>query len=341
MRLRTYIVRRLLGGILVLFLVSMLVFLLVRLIPGDPARLALGERASDQAVADLRTRLRLDRPLPLQYVYWISGVFRGDFGESLFSQRPVRVDLQLYFPATFELVLGALLVMTICGFVLGALAAYYKDTWVDNAIRFACYLWISAPSFAWGVFLLLLFSYQLNILPFIGRLSPGVAPPAHITGLYTIDSLLTGNVGAFWDALKHLVLPATALCMAGLAQNARITRASMSENISSNYIELGRLFNLPGRVLILKYLLRPSLIPPITLLGMEIGVLLSSAFVVELVFTWPGFARYGLRTILAKDLNAITIVVVIISAVYVISNILVDLATAYIDPRIRMRGKTN
>jgi peptide/nickel transport system permease protein len=307
--------------------------------PGDPARLALGSMATKEMVEDMREQMHLDKPIPVQYYYWFSGVLRGDFGKSMYSYRSVNEDIKDFFPATLELVLFSLVILVLFGLVFGVLSAAFKDTWIDHTIRLMAYAFVSVPYFVWALFLLLIFGYFLDILPTAGRLSVHLDQPRIITGLITIDSLIAGKPRIFFDAVKHLILPAVSLTAGGLATAARVTRSSMSANMSKDYIQVARLYRIPNALIFTKYLLRPSVIPTVALLGMQLGVLLGKAFVVEVVFNWPGLSWYGVRTILNKDLNAITAVVLLIGCVYIVMNFIVDVFVGWLDPRISLQSK--
>jgi peptide/nickel transport system permease protein len=313
-----------------------MVFLLARVVPGDPARMALGPRAPEYALENMRTQMNLDKPLYQQYVLWLGGVLQGDMGMSLISRRPVQEDIRDYFPATLELVLLAGVFMTIGGILLGILSARYANSWFDSLVRLLAYMGIVTPAFVWAILLILVFGYAIPIFPFQGRISPELVSPPTITGLLTLDSLMTGNFGAFWDALKHLVLPAIACAMGGLAQAARITRSSMIDNMGKDYVLAESASGIPQRVIFLKYLLRPSLIPTISILALDIAALFGMAFVVELVFNFPGLSRYGMNAILQKDLNTISGVLMVFGSIFVGVTILIDLIVAFLDPRIRL-----
>ena len=339
MEFLSYLARRSISMIATLIAVSVLIFLLTRVMPGDPARLALGAQATREMVEDLRQRMNLNMPLYMQYYYWAKGLLHGDLGQSLYSNRNVTEDLKEFFPATIELILFATLILVTVGLLFGILAASYKDTWIDGSIRFIAYAGVSVPYFLWAIFLLLIFGYFLDIMPTGGRLSAGIRPPPSLTGMVTIDALVSGNLPALLDALKHLILTAISLSTGGIATAARVTRTSMSDNMKKDYIKVAKSFNIPRNLITYKYLLKPSLIPTVALLGMQLGVLVANAFLVELIFNWPGFSRYGIGTMLNKDLNGITAVVLIVGMIYIIMNFIVDLIVVYLDPRIRLREK--
>lgn len=338
MRLGPFILRRLALCIFVLFGLSIMIFVIARIIPGDPARMALGPRAPVEVVERLTKQMHLDRPIPEQYALWLWGVAHGDLGDSLITRRPVAQDIAEYFPATFELVMVTGVLIAVLGITLGALSAMYANTWFDNLIRIISYLGIVTPAFAWAVIFMLLFGFVWRIFPTVGRLSESMTPPPWVTGIMTVDSLLARRPDAFWDALKHLVLPAAALAMGPMSQAARITRSSMAENQSKDYINSMIAYGIPTRVVTTKYLLKPSLIPTITVMALDIAATFGMAFLVELIFSYPGISRYGIQTMLNKDVNAIVGVVLVLGLVFVVINIAVDVLVAYLDPRIRLLG---
>lgn len=338
MRLGPFILRRLALSVFVLFGLSILIFIIARIIPGDPARMALGPRAPVEVVERLRQQMYLDRPIAEQYVLWLWGVIHGDLGDSLITRRPVMQDIREFLPATFELVAVTGMIIATLGITLGVLSARYANTWFDNLVRLISYLGIVTPAFAWAVIFMLVFGFVWNVFPTYGRLSEGIPPPTWITGVMTVDSLLAGRPDAFWDALKHLVLPAFALAMGPMSQAARITRSSMAENQNKDYISSMVAYGVPERVVTSKYLLKPSLIPTITVLALDIAATFGMAFLVELIFGYPGLSRYGIQTMLNKDVNGIVGVVMVLGLVFVTINIIVDVIVANLDPRIRLLG---
>lgn len=335
-----YIIKRLLLSILVIFGVSVLIFVISRIIPGDPARLALGPRATNEAVEALRKEMNLDEPLPKQYVLWLKDVLRGDFGRSLTSKRPVSMDVKQFLPATVELMIVAALLMVVFAFLLGILSAKYKNSIFDGVIRIFTYAGIALPAFVVATLLLLLFGFVWEgVIPVLGRLSPGIEAPRHITGFYVLDSLLTGKFTTAWDAFLHLLLPAIALSLGGMVQNARLLRSSLIDNANKEYITVSKSFGLPANLIMRKYLLKPSSISVITVMGMDVASLFGNAFLVENIFNWPGLSRYGINSMLSKDLNSVVAVVLIIGIIFLIINFVVDLIAAALDPRIRLGGE--
>lgn len=339
MRTANFVIKRTAHSIFVLLGLSIVIFTISRILPGDPARIAAGARAPEWVVDNLREQMHLNNRLPVQYVYWLADAVRGDFGLSLVTRRNVAQDIREFFPATFELALYAGLVMAVLGISLGTLSARHKDSWIDNLVRVLSYLGVVTPSFVWAIIFLLIFGFTLDWLPTLGRLTEGVAPPPTITGMYTIDALITGRLDVFWDALKHIISPVLALAMGSMAQQARITRSAMSDNLTKDYIAAMRALGIPERVVMNKYLLKPSLIPTISILGLDFAATMSNAFLVELIFNWPGISRYGINAMLRKDLNAIAAVILVLGVVFIIANILVDITVAYLDPRIRLSAE--
>ena len=336
MNFRRFILTRLLFSIFVVFGLSIIIFIISRVIPGDPARLALGPRAPEDVVQKLRQEMYLDKPLPEQYLYWIKGIVTGDFGKSLVTKRAVLEDVKEFLPATAELSIFAAILIVIFSILLGTLSAQYKDTWIDNLIRTLSYFGVSIPSFVIAIIFILIFGYYWPILPVFERVTPGISLPTRITGLITIDSIIQGNFIVFWDAFRHLLLPSVSLSLAGLFQGARITRSSMIENMYKDFLFAERGYGISERVIMFKYLLRPSLIPTVSVMGLSFANLFANAFLVEMVFNWPGISRYGMTAIMHKDLSAISATIVIFGIIFLVVNICVDIILAFLDPRIRL-----
>jgi peptide/nickel transport system permease protein len=338
MSLIRFLIRRTIYSLFVLLGLSVVIFIIARIMPGDPARMAVGARAPQWVVDRIHTSMHLDRPLATQYYYWLKGALKGDFGLSLVTQRPVTNDIKEFLPASLELVFLAAAISATVGIGLGILSARYKDTWIDNSVRVFSYMGIVTPSFVFAILFVLLFGFTLNWFPIIGRVSESITVPPVRTGMITIDSLIAGQPNVFINALWHMALPALALAMGSIAQSARITRSSMADNITKDYIAAARALGIPERTVSGRLLLKPSLIPTISILGLDIAATISVAFLVELIFNWPGLGRYGMTAMLHKDLNAISAVILIFGAIFIIANIIVDLVVAYLDPRIRLRS---
>lgn len=331
-----FLIKRILQGLLVIFGLSIFIFIISRIIPGDPARLALGPRATAEAVLQLRQEMHLDESLPQQYKYWITEAIHGNFGKSVNTKRPVVQDIKEFLPATIELVLVSGFILVVFSIILGLLAAKHKDTWIDALVRFSAYIGIAIPAFVMASILLLFFGLAWHFMPVLGRLSPGIVPPPTVTNLLLVDCLLAGDFLAFWDALQHILLPAISLALGGMLQEARILRSSMSDNMNKEYISVAKGYGIPRNVIIRKYLFKPSFIPVVSVMGLDLASLMGNAFLVERIFNWPGLSRYGLNAMLTKDLNSISAVIIIIGLMFLVINIIVDIIIAALDPRIRV-----
>lgn len=337
--MRKFLLRRLLQGVFVLLGTSILIFIIARVVPGDVATIALGSRATEAAKEALRAELYLNDPLPVQYIKWLGDALQGNFGNSFITKRAVVEDVSQFFPATVELALVAGIFMIIGTFALGMISGRYKNTWIDGLIRILSYIGIALPAFVVGILLLLLFGYWVPVLPVLGRLSTGIAAPPTITGLYIFDGVVTGNFAAAWDAFLHLLLPAFALALGPMVQDARVLRSSLVDNSSKEYMAVSTGHGLPAGLLNRKYLLKPSATSAITVMGLDFSSLIGQAFLVEKIFNWPGLSRYGINAILNKDLNAICAVVLIIGLTFFVVNLVVDLIISALDPRMRIGGE--
>ena len=333
------VLKRILAYFLVLVGLSILIFVIVRIMPGDTARMALGPRAPEEAVEALREEMHLNDSYIVQYGHWIAGILEGDFGESIVTKRPVLDDIKSYLPATLELALITAVLIIVFGILLGVVSTKYSGKWLDGIIRTLSYFGICAPAFLWAVFAMLLFAYMLPILPISGRLSAGISPPAMVTGIYTIDFLLQGDVAGALDALKHLILPAVVMSFAGISQAARITRSSMVENLDKPYAYAERAYGIPENKVLHKYLLKPSLNSTISVMALDIAGIFGSAFLVEQIFGYPGLSNYGLTAMLNKDVFAVSAVVMVLGIIVIIFNLLADLVIRALDPRVRLQEK--
>lgn len=335
------ILKRAIYSFFVLLGLSILIFTIARVMPGDPARMALGPRVPQWAVDRVKEEMHLNDPVPIQYYYWIKGVLHGNFGMSLNTRRDVSDDIKQFFPASLELALYSAILLFVLGVILGTISGWFKNTWIDNLTRGISYIGVVTPSFAFAIFFVLIFSYKFRMFPTIGRLSSDLIPPPSITRLYTIDALISGQFNVFFDALKHLFLPVISLMMMPMAVNARLTRAVITENIAKDYIAFERSLGIPEKIIMFKYLLKPSLIPTISITGLAFANLLVNAFLIELIFNWPGLSRYGLNAILYKDLNAVVAVILVLGIMFIVVNVIVDLIVCYLDPTINIEmGRT-
>ena len=332
------IARRAATSLIVLVGVSLLIFVIARVIPGDPARIALGPNATDEQIAKLRGELHLDEPFATQYYQFVASVAKGDLGVSLYTNRPVTTDIKQFLPATLELILVAGVMIIFVGLPLGVVAARYRGGLVDNAVRMVALLSVSAPSFVWAVILMLTFAFYLPIFPIAGRIDSD-HEIATVTGFLLVDSLVAGEPKAFASAAWHIALPAFSLALSGIGQAARLTRSNMVDTYDRPYIEMARSYGFPEWRIARRYAFKPSLIPSLTIIGLDFAAMLGNAFLVEAIFAWPGLSKYGVAVILRKDLNAIVGTVLVISATFLIANLIVDLVIAAINPRIRHARK--
>ncbi len=330
----TLLRKRLLGLLLVVFGVSLITFTISHLIPGDPARLIAGDRASDALVAGIRHQLGLDLPLYQQYGRYVLDLVQGDLGTSIRTNRPVLEDLQAFFPATLELALVALFLAIVVGVPLGVLSAVYHNRAIDQIARTLAVTGISTPAFWMGLGAIVLFYGHLGWLPGGGRLSEGLTPPNTITGFYLIDSLLAGNFSLFVDALKHLILPAATLGFVTLGVISRQIRSAMLDQLGEDYIRTARAYGLSKWTVILRHALPNALIPSVTILGLTLGDLLYGAVLTETVFAWPGMGAYVVKSIQSLDFPAVMGFAILVSFIYVLLNMAIDLLYRVIDPRI-------
>ncbi|NYT75986.1 ABC transporter permease [Alcaligenaceae bacterium] len=330
----TIVRKRLPGVVMVVIGVSLITFIISHLIPGDPARLIAGDRATDEIVAAIRTKLGLDVPLYQQYWNYLVGLVHGDLGTSIRTGRPVLEDIAAFFPATLELALVALVLATVVGIPLGVLSAVYRNKPIDQLVRTISVTGISTPAFWLGLGLIVLFYGRLGWFPGGGRLEQGMAPPTDITGLFLVDSLLTWNIPVFFNALKHLVLPAFTLGFVHLGVVARQIRSAMLEQLGEDYVRTARAFGLSRWAVVFRQALPNALIPSVTVLGLALGDLLYGAVLTETVFGWPGMGAYVVESIQALDFPAVMGFAVVVSFAYVLVNLLVDLLYRWLDPRI-------
>jgi len=349
--LTAYLIRRVLGLVPVLVGVTLLIFILTRVVPGDPATAMLGQRAAPNLVQRLRADLGLDRPLFLngeafresgnvrdlfdsQYFSYMGGLLRFDMGRSILTLVPITESLRHRFPATLELSLAAMFLAVSIGVPLGVLAALRRGTVTDTGVMIVALSGVSFPVFWLAIILIYVFAVTLGWLPPSGRLSNQLQLSS-ITGLYVIDGLLRGNLAAAWDALKHLVLPAVALGSIPLAIVVRMTRSAMLEVLGQDYVRTARAKGLAERKVVRKHALRNALLPVVTVIGLSFGTLLSGAILTETVFSWPGIGRWVYDAIAARDYPIIQGGVIFVATIFVLVNLLVDMSYALIDPRIQ------
>ncbi len=328
-----YTLRRLLAFIPVLLGVSVIVFSFVHLIPGDPATAMLRENAPPEVAARIRLQLGLDKPLYEQYLISMNRIVHGDLGESLVTHIPVASELLRRFPATVELAVSAMLIAILIGIPLGILSAVRRNTWIDTLSMFGALLGVSIPIFWLGLMVSMLFGVQLHWLPFQSRAGVDTTI-ASTTGFYLIDTLLSGDMNAFEDVVRHLVLPAFVLATVPMSILARMTRASMLESLGQDYIRTAHAKGLRERAVVLRHALKNAMLPIVTVIGLNTGALLSGAILTESIFSWPGIGRWLYDEIQLRDYPVIQGTILFIAVIYVSVNLLVDLSYAYLDPRI-------
>ena len=329
----TFVVRRLLELVPTLLGLLLLIFIIARVMPGDPVGLALGPEATQEQVEAFRAELGLDQPLWKQFVDYVVGLTRGEFGTSLRTYQDVGADIAQSLGATLELVIAALFIAVLVGVPVGMLSALHRDTWIDNLVRAISISGVALPRFWVGIMLQIWLGSQLGLFPIIGRDS-GV-PPDHVTGMYVLDSLLTFDFRALRDSLLHLFLPAITLALPSAAQLARLTRASMIEVLRQQYVLVHHAYGIHPQVVAWRFALRNGLTSVLTLVGLSFGALIENAVLVEVVFSWPGISAYGASAVLAKDFNAVVAVTLIIGLAFLLANLIVDLLYGLLDPRVR------
>jgi len=329
------ILRRLVLAAFVVWGVTLITFFLSHVVPGDPARLIAGPRASPAAIANVRAEFGLQKPLPQQYLTYMSDLGHGNLGISFVSHRAVSQDLVSDFPATLELTLYALVFGSLLAVLAALLSVRRRGSATETGVQLLSVTTLSVPAFWAALILQLIVAVNLGWLPLTGRLSTGVAAPPHLTGLYTVDALLTGQLGTFADALQHLVLPAFALGLAVFGLMARIMRASLLEVIGEDYVRTAEAKGLSETRVLLRHVLRNAMLPGVTVLGLQFGLLAGGIFVVEYIFAWPGIGAYAFNAFQASDYNGVMGVTLLVGVLYVLANLAVDLTYLYLDPRIR------
>jgi peptide/nickel transport system permease protein len=332
-----YIIRRLVLAVLVLVGVSIITFVIARLVPSDPVALYVGPRAKPEAREAARIKLGLDRPLYEQYLRYMGEVLRGDFGISVRSHRPIIDDLRIFLPATLELVFVSMIFTVLIGLPLGVLSAAFKDGWLDHFSRVFAVVNVSMPVFWLALLMQLLFVRQLGLLPIGGRVSREIAilaPIDKITGFYLVDTALAGNWAAFRDVLSHLILPSIALATYGIGLSIRMTRATMVEVLQQKYITAAWAAGLTRRTVYFKLALKNAIVPTLMVLSLNFVWQISGAMLVEIVFLWPGLGTYLVNAILTIDFPIVVSVALVVTVFYVLSNLFVDVLQAMIDPRV-------
>jgi len=330
-----YIIKRLIGLIPVIIGVSIIAFLLIHLIPGDPARAILGERATEQALNSLREQLGLNDPLHVQYGRFMGQILQGDFGRSVITNSPVIEEFAARFPATLELSVAAMLIAVVVGILAGVISAVRQYSVFDNVSMVGALIGVSLPIFWLGLMMQWLFAFKLGLLDASARLSVGISLDS-ITNFYVLDSLITGNWAALKDTLRHLVMPSFALATIPMAIIARMTRSSMLEVLKQDYIRTARAKGLKNNTVIFKHALKNAFLPILTVMGLQFGTLMGGAVLTETIFSWPGIGRLMYEAIMQRDFPVVQNGILIISLIFVFINLIVDILYSFVDPRIRL-----
>lgn len=332
----SYMIRRLLMLIPVLVGMSIIVFLIVRAIPGDPASAILGERATEEAVAELREELGLNDPWYVQYADYVTGILSGDLGNSIRTHTPISDEIWPYLAATFELTVVAMIIAVLIGVNAGIISAWFQNSIFDYTAMVIALIGISMPVFWLGLMEQWVFALELNWLPSLGRESVRNAVDP-ITHLYLLDTLIQGRFDQFVQTLKHLILPSVALGTIPMAIIARMTRSSMLEVMRSDYIRTARAKGQKMFWVVYKHSLKNAFIPVLTVIGLQTGFLLGGAVLTETIFSWPGIGRYIYEAIGFRDYPVIQAGILVVATIFVFVNLIVDLLYAALDPRIKYR----
>lgn len=336
--LRRYIFRRLASTAGLMIGVTLVLFLLVTAVPGDPIDMILGETAAADPVVRqvIIDRYGLDQPLVTRYFTYMGNLFQGDLGESMRTRRPMTVELARAIPATLELGILAGIIAALTGITLGTIAALNREKLVDQIIRVVTLAGISMPIFWTALVSFYVFHFRLGLLPSIGRLKAGASAPPHVTGAFTIDALIDGDLATFWDAFSHLLLPALVLGAYTMTLLARFTRSAVLEILNEDYIRTARAKGLPFRTVVNRHVVRAALVPVVTVVGLMFGSVLSGTVLIEAIFGFPGVGNLMYLSALLLDVQAIMSTGLVIAVVYVTVNFIVDILYGIIDPRIRL-----
>ena len=328
-----YIIKRILQSILVVFGVSIIVFLIMRVFSADPAPVVLGQHATQKQIAAWREQNGLNESLLNQYLSFIGGALHGDLGKSYYTHTAVTKEIFSRFPATIELAIVSIIIASIIGIALGVVSATHRGTAIDGFSTVFALVGVSMPVYWSGILMIILFAGILGWLPSTGRIDPLLAPVGG-TGLFLLDTLLSGDFEAFGDALAHMVLPAVTLSLYSMAIITRMTRSSMLETLNEDYVRTARAKGLRERKVVHHHALRNAMLPVTTVIGLQFGSLLGGALLTETVFAWPGIGAYGVQCILKSDYPVVEGFVLLVGVIYVVINLVVDIIYARLDPRI-------
>ena len=329
-----FLIRRLLLAIPALLGLMVLTFVLVRVVPADPATTLAGETATPQQVQEIRRKYGFDRPLYEQFAIYVGQVASGDLGNSVFSNRPVMDDVRRTLPATLELIVVSLLLAALIGIPLGTLSAVHHNGLLDHVVRVVTVGGLAVASFWFAIMLQLLFSMELEWLPLRGRIGVNIGAPPSVTGFFLVDSLLAGHWDQFVSSLRHIALPAITLAVPALATIARFARVGVLDTMQRDFVQYETAVGYPRHRIVWIYVLRNSVIAAVTQIGLLFGALVSSAVAVEAIFDWPGLGSYAVQAILSSDYKAVLAVTLVVGVIYAVINILVDLVHGLLDPRV-------
>ena len=332
----TFLLRRGLLLLVTLFGLTVVVFAVSHIAPGDPARLAAGPEANAEQIALIQKEFGLDRPLVVQYAVYLKDLVRGNLGRSIRTRHDVLDDIRVFLPATLELVFFTMLLAVILGVVFGVLTAVYRDGWLDHSLRLVSIGSVAMPPFWLALMLQLLFALKFNLVPSGGRIALTMSAPTMITGFFLVDALLTANGPAFWSALSHIFLPALVLASASIAAVARMMRSDMLDTLSKEFVVNARACGLPEQLIVAKYVLKNAIIPTLTLIGLRYGWMLGGTVLVETVFDWPGIGLYAVQSSVSSDFMPVMAVTLIIGLNFALANLAVDLLYGAFDPRVRL-----
>jgi len=331
--MKWYVIKRLLQIIPVVLGVTLIAFALIHLAPGDPVRTMLGQHATQQEIDDTRAKYGLDQPLFIQYFIWLGDVLQGDLGRSILSHEQVTTEIASRFPNTVELAIAAMIFATLIGVVAGIISATKQYSVADYSVMGIALFGISMPVFWLGIMLMMIFGVWLGWLPIGGRIDL-LLPFNRITGFMVVDSIITANGAALISVIRHLILPTIALGTIPMAIIARTTRSSMLEILRQDFIRTERAKGLSERKVIYKHAIRNAMVPVVTVIGLNFGLLLSGAILTETIFSWPGVGRLVVDAVYARDYPLVIGCVLVFALVFVIVNLITDLLYTYIDPRI-------
>jgi peptide/nickel transport system permease protein len=338
MGLWRFIAYRMVQSVVVLFFVSIATFLLMHAVPGDPLNAVIGERQADrpEVRAALERTYGLDKPLPLQYFYYLKNLLRGDLGTTITDRRDVAEELSKVVPATIELTIAAMIFALGVGMPLGVLAAIRQDRWPDHLARFLSLLGTSVPVFWLGLILAYIFTYRFQWLPRSGQLDVGMARPERVTGMISVDALIAGDVDAFWSLIRHIILPAVVLGAFSMGIISRMLRSTLVSAMSDDYVRTARAKGVREYEVVRHHALRNALIPTLTVIGLTFASLLAGAVLTETIFSWPGVGQFSVRMALKLDYPGLIGVTLVVAIAYIVVNLFVDVLYGFLDPRIRV-----